>query len=75
MTRNPYSKALAIVLSLLMLQPVVLGAAKGAPQLPDPGRTGLNRDQQIQLGLQARSEVYKQMPVLPESGAGGRDVA
>src|SRR5229473_1383103 len=74
MTRNPYSKALAIVLSLLMLQPVVLGAAKGAPQLPDPGRTGLNRDQQIQLGLQARSEVYKQMPVLPDSNPVSRYV-
>src|SRR6266478_5775600 len=67
MTRNPFSKALAIVLTLLMLQPVVLGAAQSSPQLPDPGKPGLNREQQIQLGLQARSEVYKQMPVLPDS--------
>src|SRR5260370_25727753 len=57
-----------------MLQTVDLGADKGAPQLPDPGRTGLNRDQQIQLGLQARSEVYKQMPVLPDSNPVSRYV-
>src|SRR6266481_5637717 len=74
MTRNPFSKALAIVLTLLMLQPVVLGAAQSSPQLPDPGKPGLNREQQIQLGLQARSEVYKQMPVLPDSNPVSRYV-
>jgi hypothetical protein len=38
-----------------------------APQLPNPGTTGMNRQQQQQLGLQAMGEVYKQMPVLPDS--------
>jgi beta-barrel assembly-enhancing protease len=41
--------------------------AAGVPQLPDPGKTGMNREQQQQLGLQAMGEVYKQMPVLPDS--------
>jgi hypothetical protein len=38
-----------------------------APELPDPGNPQMNRDQQGQLGLQAAAEVYKQMPVLPDS--------
>jgi Zn-dependent protease with chaperone function len=41
--------------------------AVGPPELPDPGHTSMSRDQQAQLGLQAASEVYKQMPVLPDS--------
>jgi predicted Zn-dependent protease len=40
--------------------------AQSGPQLPDPGKT-MSRDQQEKLGLQAASEVYKQMPVLPDS--------
>src|SRR5574340_321638 len=42
-------------------------AVSGAPQLPDPGRVSVSREQQQQLGLQAAAEVYKQMPVLPDS--------
>ena len=42
-------------------------AATTGPQLPDPGSAPLSHDQQIQLGLQASQEVYKQMPVLPDS--------
>ena len=74
MTRNPFSKSVAIVLTLLMLQPVILSAAATAPQLPDPGRTGLTREQQIQIGQQARLEVYKQMPALPDSNPVSRYV-
>ncbi len=40
-----------------------------APRLPDPGDTGVSKEQQEQLGLQAMAEVYKQMPVLPDSSA------
>jgi Zn-dependent protease with chaperone function len=61
---------LALVLALLLAQPLALMAqAQGgsAPQLPNPGATGMNRQQQQQLGLQAMGEVYKQMPVLPDS--------
>src|SRR5438270_13648250 len=36
-------------------------------QLPDPGNTGVTKEQQEQLGQQAVAEVYKQMPVLPDS--------
>jgi beta-barrel assembly-enhancing protease len=44
-----------------------LAVAPTTPQLPDPGRPGMSREQQEKLGLQAMSEVYKQMPVLPDS--------
>jgi len=61
------ARALAVALALLMaVQPLVL-LAQTAPQLPDPGKVGMNRQQQEQLGLQAMAEVYKQMPVLPDS--------
>ena len=44
------------------------GLAVGtAPELPDPGSPQISRDQQGQLGLQAAAEVYKQMPVLPDT--------
>ena len=62
------NRMLALVLTLLLAQPLALIAQGGsAPQLPSPGATGMNRQQQQQLGLQAMGEVYKQMPVLPDS--------
>jgi beta-barrel assembly-enhancing protease len=38
-----------------------------SPQFPNPGKTGMSREQQHALGLQVAGEVYKQMPVLPDS--------
>jgi predicted Zn-dependent protease len=35
--------------------------------LSDPGNTGVSKEQQEQLGQQTAAEVYKQMPVLPDS--------
>jgi len=38
------------------------------PELPNPGSVGgIDKQQQIQVGLQAMAEVYQQMPVLPDS--------
>ncbi len=54
----------ALVSNLL---PVHGLAQYGAPVLPNPGRTSVSREQQEKLGLQAAGEVYKQMPVLPDS--------
>ena len=42
-------------------------AQTGGPRLPDPGNPSITREQQQQLGFQAATEVYKQMPVLPDS--------
>lgn len=47
--------------------PVLAALAITAPKLPNPGETGVSKEQQEQLGLQAMAEVYKQMPVLPDS--------
>jgi beta-barrel assembly-enhancing protease len=71
-TRNFSARMLALLLVLMLTQPLALmtqaqAEAAGVPQLPDPGKTGMNREQQQQLGLQAMGEVYKQMPVLPDS--------
>jgi Zn-dependent protease with chaperone function len=51
---------------LVTARPIAL-LAQTAPELPDPGKTSLTREQQVQLGQQASVEVYKQMPVLPDS--------
>ncbi len=44
----------------------MLAAVGTSPTLPDPGLAA-PKDQQIQLGQKALSEVYQQMPVLPDS--------
>jgi len=61
-------RATALLLVLLLALPQLLQAAIGTPELPDPGTVpGVTRQQQQQVGLKARSEVYKQFPVLPDS--------
>ena len=61
-----YGRRLAVCLACCLVAGQVL-AVVGAPELPDPGNPRMSREQQAQLGLQAASEVYKQMPVLPDS--------
>jgi hypothetical protein len=65
--RKLSSKFLAFTLTLLLAAPLETFAAGTQPVLPDPGQPGMNKQQQEQLGLQAVGEVYKQMPVLPDS--------
>jgi Zn-dependent protease with chaperone function len=67
MKRQPLSSR-AVALSLVILLAVpAFPATPAAPQLPNPGNAGMSRDDQEKLGLQAVAEVYKQMPVLPDS--------
>jgi predicted Zn-dependent protease len=66
-SRKFSTRALALVLTVLLAQPFTLMAQAGQPTLPDPGSPGMNKEQQEKLGLQAMGEVYKQMPVLPDS--------
>lgn len=56
-------------LFLTLLGGLLFIAAKPAeaPDLPDPGRASWSKDKQEQLGLKTAAEVYKQMPVLPDS--------
>ena len=65
--RKLFTRVLALALTVLIAQPFALMAQSSSPQMPDPGTTGMNKQQQEQLGLQAMGEVYKQMPVLPDS--------
>src|SRR5579864_2291982 len=64
--RTFQARLLAVLLAALIAAPSRL-PAQSSPQLPDPGSTHINKQQQEQLGLQAVGEVYKQMPVLPDS--------
>ncbi|HET9838573.1 MAG TPA: M48 family metallopeptidase, partial [Candidatus Angelobacter sp.] len=64
--QNFSARALALLLALVIAQPFAL-AQSSQPVLPDPGSPGINKQQQEKLGLQAMGEVYKQMPVLPDS--------
>ena len=61
------TKIVALIVAALISEPAWLGAATAGPELPDPGTTGMSKQQQEQLGLKAMAEVYKQMPVLPDS--------
>jgi Zn-dependent protease with chaperone function len=60
------ARVLALLLSVAMIA-VSAEASGPGPVLPDPGKVGMSREQQQQVGLQAAGEVYKQMPVLPDS--------
>jgi Zn-dependent protease with chaperone function len=65
--RSVHTRVLALVLTALMTEPAWLLAAIPGPELPNPGSVSMSREEQEKLGLQAVAEVYKQMPVLPDS--------
>jgi beta-barrel assembly-enhancing protease len=66
MTGTLPSRLTSILLIALLTVPAWT-VSSSVPQLPDPGRAGMSREDQQKLGLQAMGEVYKQMPVLPDS--------
>lgn len=59
------TRILALLLAVLLVSPA--WSVIPAPELPDPGHPGMSKEQQEQLGLKTAAEVYKQMPVLPDS--------
>ncbi|MGZ4834184.1 MAG: M48 family metalloprotease [Terriglobales bacterium] len=64
---SAFTRSVAVLLVFLIACPAWLIAAVGnEPTLPDPGLAA-PKDQQIQLGQKAVAEVYKQMPILPDS--------
>ncbi len=68
MRRSLRTRALAVLLVFVTAFPGwMLAAVKRGPELPDPGDVGVSKQDQERLGLQAAAEVYKQMPVLPDS--------
>jgi len=60
-------RGLALLLALVVSQPAWTATPTVEPQLPDPGSVGVSKQEQEQVGRQAMAEVYKQMPVLPDS--------
>ncbi len=64
--RSLTARVLALLLAAAFSATEML-AAIATPQLPNPGDTGVSKQQQEQIGRQAAGEVYKQMPVLPDS--------
>jgi Zn-dependent protease with chaperone function len=60
------NRSVASVLAIALTIPAwaVTGAT---PELPNPGSASMSRDDQQKLGLQVATDVYKQMPVLPDS--------
>ncbi|HVN17531.1 MAG TPA: M48 family metallopeptidase [Dongiaceae bacterium] len=64
---NLRTRILACILALLLTGVFPSGAVTAGPELPDPGRPGMSKEEQEQLGLKAAAQVYKQMPVLPDS--------
>ena len=67
MQTSPSARSLALLLIVLMASPAWSAVPLTAPELPDPGHPSMSKQQQEQLGLKAAAEVYKQMPVLPDS--------
>ena len=59
-------QVVAITLISVLVSPA-WAASPATPQLPDPGNARMSREDQQKLGFQAMGEVYKQMPVLPDS--------
>jgi beta-barrel assembly-enhancing protease len=66
MTKRIGFRSIALLLVVLLVVPSWT-VSPAAPQLPNPGSAGMSREEQQKLGLQAVTEVYKQMPVLPDS--------
>lgn len=66
MTRM-FAHRIASALLIVLLATPGLGVQAGNPTLPDPGHPGMSREKQEKLGFEAMTEVYKQMPVLPDS--------
>ena len=64
MQANSRRLSLVMTVALLLAQ---ASAQSGPPELPNPGNAGMSRQQQEQLGFQAAAQVYKQMPVLPDT--------
>lgn len=63
---NLASKRLAVFMTIVLLTAESYAVISG-PELPNPGSPRMTQAQQIQLGAQAAAQVYKQMPVLPDS--------
>ena len=60
------NRTLALVLAMTFLATESIAAIRN-PELPDPGKAPISKQEQEKMGEQAAAEVYKQMPVLPDN--------
>jgi Zn-dependent protease with chaperone function len=60
------ARTLASVVAPFAAAAAVVAASSG-PVLPDPGNAGISKADQQKLGQQVVAQVYKEMPVLPDS--------
>jgi Zn-dependent protease with chaperone function len=67
MKERPLMTGILALLLAVAFSATEMPGAVSTPQLPNPGDTGVSKQQQEQIGSQAVGEVYKQMPVLPDS--------
>ncbi|HZP62254.1 MAG TPA: M48 family metallopeptidase [Terriglobales bacterium] len=67
MNTSVSKQALAVFLAIIIAAPAWGARPTVNPELPDPGHPSMSKQQQEQLGLKTAAEVYKQMPVLPDS--------
>lgn len=62
------ARALAMMVVVLLAVPGSwLAAVENTPELPNPGRVSVSKQDQEKLGLKVAGEVYQQMPILPDS--------
>jgi hypothetical protein len=67
MTEARLSSISQVLLLLAAFSIPCPAATSTAPELPNPGNAHMSKQDQEKLGQQAVAEVYKQMPVLPDS--------
>lgn len=67
MNRSLSLRIIALCLAWMIAVPAWPAEHTVIPQLPNPGHTSMSKQKQEALGLQTAAEVYKQMPVLPDS--------
>lgn len=67
MQRATATRVFLPILLFLVAFPAWPARSRQTPELPDPGHAGMSREKQEQLGLKTAAEVYKQMPVVPDS--------
>jgi Zn-dependent protease with chaperone function len=60
------NRTLALMLATTFLVVETIAAVR-YPELPDPGKAPISKEEQMKMGEQAAAEVYKQMPVLPDN--------
>ena len=63
------NRALVSRLSLFVLLSLAaeVCAQTAGPAFPNPGKASMSRENQTSLGMEAASQVYQQMPVLPDN--------